>query len=105
MKKSIQQKRVITKILKSDENNQYGFGMTEPIPTCCIKQNLDTSWRNSNFFLQNRSLSDKFGRLFEVNFEFDHTKATEKQIAYNEIYPPIIEKQKVIDRCERLVYQ
>ena len=36
-------KRVITKILKLDENNQYGFGMTKPSLTGCIKQNLDTS--------------------------------------------------------------
>ena len=26
-------KRVITKILKLDENNQYGNGMTKPLPT------------------------------------------------------------------------
>ena len=40
-----------------------------------------------------------------LDIEFDHTKATEKQIVYNEIYPPIIEKQKIIDPCERSVYQ
>ena len=40
-----------------------------------------------------------------VDIEFDHTKATEKQLVYNEIYPPIIEKQKIIDPCERSVYQ
>ena len=40
-----------------------------------------------------------------VDIKFDHTKATEKQIVYNEIYPPIIEKQKIIDPCERSVYQ
>ena len=39
------------------------------------------------------------------DIEFDHTKATEKQIVYNEIDPPIIEKQKIIDPCERSVYQ
>ena len=31
-------KRVITKILKFDENNQYGFAMTNPMPTGCIKE-------------------------------------------------------------------
>ena len=30
-------KRVITKILKLDENNQYGHGMTKPLPISCIK--------------------------------------------------------------------
>ena len=39
------------------------------------------------------------------DIEFDHTKATEKQIVYNEIDPPIIEKQKIIDPCERSVCQ
>ena len=40
-----------------------------------------------------------------VDIAFDHTKATEKQILYHEIYPPIIEKQKIINPCERPVYQ
>ena len=40
-----------------------------------------------------------------VDIEFDHTKATEKQLVYNEIYPPIIEKQKIIYPCESTVYQ
>ena len=37
-------KRVITKILKLDENNQYGNGITKPLPTGCIKDNNDISW-------------------------------------------------------------
>ena len=28
-----------------------------------------------------------------IDIEFDHAKATEKQLVYNEIYPPIIEKK------------
>ena len=47
----IQPKRVITKILKLDENNQYGFGMTKPLPTGYIKANSDISfkkWFNTN---------------------------------------------------------
>ena len=55
--------------------------------------------------LQNVSLNDQIGHLYVVDIKFDHTKATEKQIVYNEIYPPIIEKQKIIDPCERSVYQ
>ena len=47
--------------------------------------------------LQNVSLHDQIGHLYVVDIEFDHIKATEKQIVYNEIYPSIIEKQKVID--------
>ena len=39
-----QKKRVITKILKLDKNNQYGNGMTKPLPTGCIKDDSDVSW-------------------------------------------------------------
>ena len=79
--------------------------MTKPLPTGCIKQNFDTSWRTFNLLLQNVSLDDQIGHLYVVDIEFDHTKATEKQLVYNEIYPPIIEKQKIIDPYERSVYQ
>ena len=44
-------------------------------------------------------------KLYVVDIKFDHTKATRRQIVYNEIYPPIIEKQKIIDLWERSVYQ
>ena len=30
---------------------------------------------------------------------------TEREYAYNEIYPPIIEKHETIDPCERSVFQ
>ena len=31
-------KRIITKILKMDENNQYGNAMTKPLPTDSIQK-------------------------------------------------------------------
>ena len=36
-------KRIITKILKLDKNSQYGFAMTKPVPTDCIKENKPPS--------------------------------------------------------------
>ena len=36
---------------------------------------------------------------------FDVKNATKKQLVYNEICPPIIEKKKIIDPCERSVFQ
>ena len=42
-RKKAQKKGVITKILKLDENNQYGNGMTKPLPTGCIKDDNDLS--------------------------------------------------------------
>ena len=40
--------RVISKILKLDENNQYGYAMTKPMPTGCIHSNNDISIRTFN---------------------------------------------------------
>ena len=39
--------------------------------------------------------------MYIVDIEFDFKNAT----AYNEIYPVIIEKQKIIDPCERSAFQ
>ena len=36
---------------------------------------------------------------------FDLKNATKRQLVYNEIYPPIIERKKIIDPCERSVFQ
>ena len=98
-------KRVIAKILKLDENNQYGHGMTESLPTGCIKNNLDISRKTFNILLESVSFEDKIAHLYIVDIEFDKKNATEKILAYNEIYPPIIGKQKTIDTCERSTYQ
>ena len=98
-------KRVITKSLKLDENNQYGNGMTKPLPTGCIKDNDDISWKTFNFLLEKVSFEDTIGHLYIVDIEFDIKNATQKEFAYNEIYPPIIEKQRIIDPCERSVFQ
>ena len=98
-------KWVITKILKLEENNQYGNGMTKPLPTGCIKDSDDISWKTFNFLLESVSFEDTIGHLYIVDIEFDFKNATEREFAYNEIYPSIIGKQKIIDPCERSVLQ
>ena len=98
-------KRVISKILKLDENNHYGHGMTFPLPTGCIKENPDISWQTFNILLKKLSLKDKTGHLFVVNIKFNKEKAGKKELLYNEIYPAIIEKQIKIPENERSVYQ
>ena len=100
-----EEKRVISKILKLDENNQYGHAMTKPLLTGTIKDNSDISWGTFNLLLESFSLEDKTGHLYIVDIEFDYENASKKQIVYNEIYPPIIEKQKTTDPCEKSVYQ
>ena len=104
-KNKAQKKRVISKILKLDENNQYGNGMTKPLPTGCIKDDSDISWATFNFLIEAVDFKDTIGHLYIVDIEFDYENATEKMMAYNEIYPPIIEKHKIIDPCKRSVFQ
>ena len=54
-------KRVIAKILRLDEINQYGNAMTKPLPTGCIKDDKDISWETFNFLLESVSFEDKVG--------------------------------------------
>ena len=105
MKKIFLKKRVIAKIVKLDESNQYGYAMTRPMPTGCIKQNNSPSWLKFNLLLEKVSFEDSIGHLFIVDIEFDVKNATEKQLMYNEIFPPIIEKEKILDVNERSLYQ
>ena len=79
--------------------------MTKPLPTGCIKDDSDISWATFNFLLETVDFKDTIGHLYVVDIEFDYENATEKMMAYNEIYPPIIEKHKIIDPCERSVFQ
>ena len=96
---------MITKIIKLDENNQYGFAMTKSMPTGCIKENEPPSWLDFNILLETVDLDDPIEHLFIVDIVFDEKNATEKQWLYNEIFPPIIEKQKTLDANERSAYQ
>ena len=98
-------RRVITKILKLDENNQYGYAVTKPMPTGCIKEHPSPSWLKFNMLLESVSLDDPKGHLFVVDIEFNEKNATEREFLSNEIFPPIIEKQKTLDADERLAYQ
>ena len=59
--KKATKKRVITKILKLDENNQYEHGMTKPLPTGCIKDNNDLLWKTFNTLLEKVDLEDNIG--------------------------------------------
>ena len=74
-------KRVITKILKLDENNQYGHGMTKSLPTGCIKDNPDLSWKTFNLLLESVILEDRIVHLYIVDIQFDTKNASEKILA------------------------
>ena len=61
-----------------DENNQYGHGMTKSLPTGCIKDNSDLSWKTFNLLLESVSLEDRIGHLYIVYIELDTKNASEK---------------------------
>ena len=79
--------------------------MTKPLPTGCIKDSDDVSWITFNKLLESVSFDDTIGHLYIVDIEFDLKNATKRHYVYNEIYLPVIEKQRIIDPCERSVFQ
>ena len=105
VKRNFLKKRIISKILKLDENNQYGYVMTRPMPTGCIKENNSPSWLKFNLLLETVNLEDKIGHLFVVDIEFDIENADERKMLYNEIFPPIIEKEKSLEANDRSLFQ
>ena len=102
---SYKRKCIITKIIKFDENNQYGYAMTRPMPTGYIKQNNLPSWVNFNLLIEKVSFEDLIGHLFVVDIEFDYESASPRQFMYNEIFPPIIEKNKIMEANEPSLFQ
>ena len=90
--KKHEKKRVVTKILKLDENNQYGYSMTKPLPSSCIKENKNFSWVDINILIESVDLTDKISHFFVVYIFFDAKNAKEKQLLYNEIFLSVIEK-------------
>ena len=96
--------RVTSKIIKFDENNQYGFAMTEPMPVGSIKDK-DPSWAEFNLLMEKISLDDPIGHMFVVDIEFDYQKATDRQIMYNEVFPPIVDKKATLEANERSIFQ
>ena len=90
LKNIFEDKRVVTKILKMDENNQYGNAMTKPLPTGSIKKSkMLPMMREFDLMLQGVSDTDKIDHLFIGSIEFDHENANEKELFFNEIYAPI----------------
>ena len=45
------ERRVITKILKLEENNRYVYATTKPMFTVCIKERPSPSWFEFNLLL------------------------------------------------------
>ena len=78
--------------------------MTKPMPVASVKEK-SPSRIEFNLLMEKVSLDDPIGHIFVVDVEFNHLKATDCQIMYNEIFPPFTEKQSRIEANERSVYQ
>ena len=84
-----------SKIIKMDENNQYGMAMTRPLPYRCIKRkNNIPSFEELDQLLKSATLEDKIGNIFTVDIEFSDINP--KTLLFNKIYHPIFEKNKKI---------
>ena len=103
---SYSDRRVISKSLKLDENNQYSHVMTRPLPTGCIKkQGSILSWKKISLMLETMNLDGTIDHLFVVDTRLNFNKSNAKILMYNEISCPIFEKQKTIDATGRSVFQ
>ena len=91
--------------MKLDENNQYGYSMTKPLPTGCIKENKNFSWFDFNTLIESVDLMDKIGHLFVFDIFLDTKNSNEKQLVCHKIFPPVIEKQNILEVYERSAYQ
>ena len=90
-----QLKRFSSKIIKMNENNQYGMAMTRPLPYGCIKRKEKTlNFKELEQLLKSITLEDKIRHVFTVDIEFSDMNP--KMMLFNEIYPPIFEKNKKI---------
>ena len=102
---SYHERRIISAILKLDENSQYGFTMAKPILAGYIKEQPAPSWLKFNLLLKTVDLDDDIGDLFVLDIKFDKKRFTQQDYMCNEILTPIIEKQKILEANERSVYQ
>ena len=99
-------KRIVSKILKMDENNQYGNAMTKLLPYGCIKKEKEIpDLQKFILILQDLSPGNKIGHLFVVDIVFDKNNVDEKKLLFNEIYTPLFEKKMLIKPLERSVLQ
>ena len=90
-----QLKRFSSKIIKMDENNQYGMAMTRPLPYGCIKKKEKVfNFEELDQLLKSITLEDKIGYIFTVDIEFPDINP--KTLLFNMIYLPIFEKNKKV---------
>ena len=76
-------RRVFSKVFNLDENNQYGFAMTKPLPISVFKKQSDRNMETLENSLENFDPNAKIGEVFVVDIQFDAYDDPPKRI-YNE---------------------
>ena len=80
-----------------DENNQYGQAVTKSLLYGCIKkQEHPPRLLELNEILDRIWQDDNIGNFFIVDIKFPNRNP--KTLLFNELYPPIFEKNKKWDR-------
>ena len=101
---SSKKRRVFSEVFKLDENNQYGFAMTKPLPIGIFKKHSDPNMETLENSLKNFDPNAKIGGGFVVDIQFDAYDDSRKRI-YNEIYPCIFQPKSKVLPNRRSVYQ
>ena len=90
-KQKNKKKKILSKILKMDENNQYGQPMTKPLLYGCVKKKKILLALQNLIILDGLSHENIIGHLFIVDIKF---KNINPKTLFIELYPPIFEKKK-----------
>ena len=97
-------RRVFSKIFKLDENNQYGFTRTKPLPIGIFKREKKVSMDILNNSISNFDPNSKIGEIFVVDIELDAYDDPKKKM-YNEVFPSIFESKSKVPVSSRSMYQ
>ena len=100
--KKHEKKRVITKILKLDENNQCGYFIKKPLPTGCIKENKNFSWIEFNILIESVDLTDKFGPLFALIIFLKQKMQTKSNYFIMNFFHQLLRNRKFLKRMNVL---
>ena len=68
--------------------------MTKPLPTGCIKDDKDVSWRTFNFLLESVSFEDTIDHLYIVDIIFDDKKQQKGSLFTTKIIHLLLKSRK-----------
>ena len=77
--------------------------MTKPLPTGCIKDSDDISWKTFNFLLESVSFEDAIGHLYIVDIEFDFKNATERELLIMKLICRLLKNKELWKKCNSVV--